>query len=115
MSDERIPTELWVDGHIRRLMNEGKGVYVANRGAYASGTVLLKIATMDGYCRLLSQVRDMDGALGWMNALSEEKLEEREADAYIKRSIDRDPDLWVIEIEDKEGKNPFEGKYISYG
>ena len=39
-------------------------------------------------------------------------VEEQKADDYIRRSISRDPDLWVIEIEDPAMHNPFEGKII---
>ena len=60
----------------------------------------------------MTQIRDMDGNLGWMNALSQERVAESDADAYIRRAVDRDPDIWVIEVEDREGKNPFEGKLI---
>ena len=57
-------------------------------------------------------MRDIDGALGWMHALDEEEVEENQIDAYIRRALDRDPDIWVIEIEDKTLTNPFEGKLI---
>jgi len=28
------------------------------------------------------------------------------------RQVNRGPDLWVLEIEDKQGRNPFEGKVV---
>ena len=110
MSDDRLPTGLWVDTHLRRLNAEGRAYYLINTGAYASGTVLLKINALNRTCILLIQQRDLDGNLGWTRVLKEEIIEETKADDYIRRAVSRDPDLWVIEIEDRELKNPFEGK-----
>ncbi len=105
-SDERIPTGVWVDAHLRRLSQEGTGYYIIQKGAWASGTVLLKINTLgpEG-CLLYQQQRDLDGRLGWMLL---ERLPEAEADARIRRAAGHDPDLWAIEIEDRAGHNPFE-------
>ena len=108
MSEDRhIPTHLWVEAKIRELSAAGTGVYVARRGNKTGGLVLLKISDMGGQCRLLTQQRDLDGKLGWAGALSTETVPENEADAYIARATDRDPDLWVIEVEDREMQNPF--------
>jgi hypothetical protein len=61
---------------------------------------------------MLSQSRDLDGALAWLPAKGGEVLAEAEADAYIARAVQRDPDLWVVDIEDREGRHPFEGKVL---
>jgi hypothetical protein len=110
--DSRLPISLWIDAHLRRLNEIGQGYYIVNKGAFAAGTVLVKINFLNGFCRILTQIRDMDGNLGWMNATKDETIAETDADAYIRRAVDRDPDLWAIEIEDREGKNPFEGKIV---
>ncbi len=107
-----LPVSIWIDAHLRHLNERGQGYYILNKGGFAAGTVLLKINTLNGNARILTQIRDMDGNLGWMNALKDETVAETEADAYIRRAIDRDPDLWAIEIEDRGGQNPFEGKVI---
>ena len=70
--------------------------------------VLLKLNGLEKGCRLLTQQRDLDGVLGWADATKDEILDEKKADDYIRRAIARDPDLWVIEIEDRAMANPFD-------
>ncbi len=112
MSEEetRIPTSLYVDTHLAQLTAQGIPYYILNKGPDSSGIVLLKLFASGRSCQLLIQQRDLDGKMGWMHALCKEEVVEREADAYITRAISRDPDLWVIEIEDAAMRNPFEGK-----
>lgn len=100
-TEQRIPTHLWLEAEIRRLSADGCGVYVVNRGDKAGGVVLQKISDLSGQCKLLIQQRDLLGKLVWINALQEDVVEEKEADAYARRAIERDPDLWVVEIEDR--------------
>lgn len=114
MSDDRLPTGLWVEGHLRQLNAKGVAHYVINTGAHSSGTVLLKLIHPGQACRLLSQQRNLEGEMGWVHALGQEEIEEADADAYIARTLDRDPDVWVIEIEDKDLLNPFEGKVFEF-
>ncbi len=110
MTDDRLPTALWVEAHLQILTQKGVPYYIPNKGAYASGTVMLKINGLEAGCLVLQQQRDLDGEMGWMALFKGETVAESEADAYIQRAIDRDPDVWVIEIEDRDLKNPFEGK-----
>jgi len=114
--DDRIPTELWVSAHQRQCTARGVPFYVLHKVALAAGTVMVKIVVpgdspaASGGCILLNQMRDIDGNIGWMDVFDGEEADEKRADDYIRRSIDRDPDVWVVEIEDRAGKNPFEGK-----
>ena len=99
-TEHRLPTHLWVEAELRRLSSEGIGVYVVSKGDLTGGMVIQKISNLSGQCKLLSQQRDLLGKLVWINALQDDVVEECEADAFIKRAVDRDPDLWVVEIED---------------
>ncbi len=112
MSDDRIPTEVWVTAHVRQCSAKGIPVYIAHKGALAAGTVMVKIVLPQKKCRLFNQARDMDGNMGWMDIYEGEAVDESRADQYIQRAIARDPDVWVVEIEDASGKNPFEGKTL---
>ncbi len=112
MADDRLPTDLWVRAHIRRCIADGIPATVVRKGDVTGGSVLLKLNQLDQGCRVLTQTRDLDGRFGWLPALKGELVPEAEADSYIARAIQRDPDLWVIEIEDRQGRHPFEGKIL---
>jgi len=110
--EARLPVHLWIDAQLSPLNARGIFYYIHQRGEKNTGTILLKINNLEGSCRLLIQQRDLDGKMGWMNANRKDLVEEQEADQYIQRAISRDPDLWVIEIEDRDINNPFEGDEI---
>lgn len=110
--DDRLPTEMWVKAHLRRCFAEAIHVVVLHKGDANGGTVLLKVLQREAGCRVLSQMRDMEGRLGWLSALGDGLVEEAAADAYIERAVARDPDLWVIEVESRDGSHPFEGRML---
>ena len=112
MEDDRLPTDVWVMAHVRRANDAGIAAYVVRKGARLGGTVLVKVNQPDLGCRVLSQVRDLDGNLGWMAAHGADPVSETEADAYIARAVGRDPDVWVVEFEDREGRHPFDGREL---
>ncbi len=105
--DSRVPTHLWVMAEVRRCNDAGQPAYVLRKGERMGGLVLLKLTLLDGTAKVLAQQRDLDGTLGWMPAKGEAPIPEAEADAYIERTTARDPDLWVIEVEARDGANPF--------
>ena len=112
MTAERLPTELWLTAGLRRCSAEGIPAAVVRRGEKQSGTVILKINQLESGCRILTQARDIDGELTWFAALDGALVEEAEADAYVERTAQRDPDVWVVEIEHRDGWHPFqEGLY----
>ncbi|NCT40625.1 MAG: DUF1491 family protein [Alphaproteobacteria bacterium] len=107
MSD-RLPTALYVDAQLQTLTAQGRFYHFIQKGNHSSGIVMLKINSLLGKVKLIIQERDfMTDQMKWVAALQEDIIEEKDADAFITRAIDRDPDLWVIEIEDKDMQNPF--------
>jgi hypothetical protein len=112
MVEGRLPTELWVKAHVKRCSVAGVPMIVARRGDPHSGIVILKLNQFEAGCRVMSQMRDLEGKLGWLEALDGALVPEAQADAYIARQAERDPDLWVIEIEDREGRHWVDGDVI---
>ena len=65
--------------------------------------MLVKLATLDGKARLFQRSFDlMTGERAWI-VLNEG--EEADVDGSIRRQRDMDPDLWVIELEDRAGRH----------
>lgn len=111
MTEDRLPTGLWIEAQLRQLDQKAISYYIAHKGAYYSGTVLLKINSLTDGCQILTQIRDETGKPDWLAALKGEWVAETEADAYIQRAIGRDPDLWVIEVEDR-AKNVHKNHFL---
>ena len=112
MDDDRLPTDVWVMAQVRRCNAEAVPAMVVRKGEAKGGTLVLKINQLDQGCRVLSQTRDFDGKLAWLAAFKGELVAESEADDYIGRAVGRDPDLWVVEIEHRDGWHPFDGKVL---
>lgn len=104
---DRLPTAMWVSATIRRLSVDAVPAMVVHKGEAESGTLVVKLNLLDGTAKVLTESRGMEGELGWMAPLGDEAMPEEKADAYLSRSADRDPDIWVVEIEDRNGENPF--------
>jgi hypothetical protein len=99
----RLTTEFWVKAYLARLRLADIPAYVVAHGDDTGGAVLVKLATLDGKARLFQRSFDlMTGERVWI-VLTEG--EEAEVDGSIRRQRDMDPDLWVIELEDRAGRH----------
>ena len=103
----RLKTEFWIQALIRRCAIEGIPAYVVRRGDENAGVVLVKVNCLDGRASVYFQARGAEGERIWLayNVDKGKLLPECDADAFIKRQLDFDPDVWVIEIEDRQGRH----------
>lgn len=99
----RLKAGIFVRALIRRAEVAGAQAYVARKGSEEAGAVFIKIAKLDGTCSVLNQARDGAGNLVWARPLGE-SCDEAKASAYFERQIKFDSDLWIVEIEDREGR-----------
>ncbi len=101
----RLNAEFWVKAHIRRCYAEDVVAVVVRRGFDKAGTVLIKLNRFEAGCTVLTPSTDLDGGRVWLRGTGPKPVPEADADSYIERQVARDPDLWVIEIEDRDGRH----------
>ena len=103
--EARLKAGVWVKAHLRRCAVEGIQAVIVRHGDDTAGSVLIKLNRLDGGCMVLSPSNRGDGVRIWLRATGAGTVPESDADGYIARQVKRDPDLWVIEIEDRQGRH----------
>ena len=99
----RLTAEFWVAAYLRRLALQDIPVFVTRRGDATAGAVLVKLNTLDGRAAVWQRSFDlMTGERAWVS-LSEGG--EADVDVVIEKQKGFDPDLWVIEVEDRDGRH----------
>jgi hypothetical protein len=106
-----ISSDVWVAALIRRTELAGAFATLSRKGDARAGAVLVK--TLDrrsGACRLYAGAQRGEERI-WMQPLA--SILEDEIDDYVDRAVRIDPDVWVVEIEDANGRRfltePVEG------
>jgi len=112
MRNAKLPTNLLVAAQIRIACASGITMLLRRRGEPSSGAIVLKIDLLNGKARVLTQIR-LDDELAWAPASKTGIMTNEEAENYINAQINMDPDIWVVEIEDREGRHFFPGRIVS--
>lgn len=99
----RLTADFWVHAYLARLRLADIPAFVVARGDATAGAVLVKCNTLDGSATLHQRRIDlMTGESAWMELA---RGPEAEVDAAIGKQRGFDPDLWVIEVEDRAGRH----------
>ena len=105
----RLTSELFVSAQIRRAFTEGGAAFVVRRGAAQAGAIFVIIDRLDGTADLYGPApqtalaeRDQPGDRLFQRIVDSGAASE--IDARLEREKRFDPDLWVISIEDREGR-----------
>jgi len=106
VKDMELKTGLWAAALIRRAEVGGAYAAVVRKGDSDAGAVLVKVATRDGRARLYTPALDGEGERIWLDLSSGPLgVEEAAVDAYAQKRAASDPDLWIVEIEDRAGRH----------
>ena len=99
----RLTARFWVDAYLARLRVYDIPAFVVAHGDDTGGAVLVKLSTLDGKAVVFQRSFDvMTGDRHWVELSAGV---EPEVDEAITRQRSFDPDLWVIEVEDRQGRH----------
>jgi hypothetical protein len=107
----RLKSELWVKAYLRRAAIAGSPGVVVRRGDTDAGIILIKIARLDGRCDLYGPqpagLGSDDGERRWICVAAQ--APETDVDAKLAAETRLDPDAWIVEIEDRNGRHHLDG------
>ena len=99
-----LSTDIWVAALIRRAELAGAFGMVIRKGDPRAGAVLVKALNRPaGTAKLYAEATRLDGERVWMQPVPSDQ--EPELDRYIERAARVDPDVWVVEIDDRQGRH----------
>lgn len=104
VAEPRLKTGLRVAAILRRYDMHGIPAFQRRRGDADSGALIVKLALGERRAFVLIQTYDAAGKRAWMRQGGAEPIDDGAAEAAIEKAIARDPDLYVIEIEDAQGR-----------
>jgi hypothetical protein len=102
---DRLPSRLWIEALVRRAQLSGASAFIFQHGDDDRGDVLIKVARLDGTAAAYVPSTNLNGERVFLNlAMQGVGPDEAGVDEYVRRAMERDRDLWIVEIEDKEGR-----------
>jgi hypothetical protein len=99
----RLKAGIFVRALIRRAETAGASAFIVRKGAEEAGAVILTLSRLDGTSLVLNQVRDGKGEQVWARPLGDWS-EDAKVRVWLDKQIKFDPDLWIVEIEDRQGR-----------
>lgn len=105
----RLRSDFWVSAYLRQREVAGVVAVLRRRGAAEAGAIFIKVDSLDGQVRLFGPAPpSFDGTNGTSDT-AERRFEEMllgdplAVEDRLTREVRFDPDLWVIEVEDRSG------------
>lgn len=107
----RLKAAIWVAAYLRRCNAAGAFAVLRRRGAEEAGAVFIKINRLDGTAKLYGPApqtafdESHPADRLFVACLGEGPVEDSAAEIYLTRQVQFDPDLWIVEVEDREGRD----------
>jgi len=106
----RLKSAIWVSAYIRRCQVEGVQAVLRRRGAEEAGAIFIKVSRLDGTADLYGPAPQSafdHSSLDRMfvACLPQPASPDADVEARLTREMRFDPDLWIVEVEDRAGRH----------
>ena len=105
----RVKSELWVRAYLRRCQAEGAPGVIARKGDPDAGAIFVCVNLLDGTACLYrpapAGMPGMETERRWEACFDALPTTPAEVDAYLGKQSRVDPDLWIVEIDDRRGRH----------
>ena len=107
----RLKSGIWVAAYLRRCQAEGAQAVLRRRGADEAGAIFVKVDRLDGSADVygpapqsaFDDARPSDRL--FVRSLKTQPATTADAEAYLARQLKFDPDIWIVEVEDRAGRH----------
>ena len=104
----RLTSDIWVSAFLRRCMSAGAFAVVEARGAREAGAIFIKAMRFDGTGRLYGPAPQAVYGDGAERLFAPMPDDAPRPEADISRTLERetriDPDIWIVTVEDADGR-----------
>jgi hypothetical protein len=107
----RLKSAIWVAAYIRRCAIEGAFAVLRRRGAEEAGAIFIKIDHLDGTGELFGPAPQTTFeeahpvGRAFTHSLKSQPAALADIEARLAREIRFDPDVWIVEVEDRAGRH----------
>ena len=105
----RLRTDFWVSAYLRRCLRENVPAVLRRRGSPEAGAIFIKVDRLDGTAALYgpmpqSEVDDRGVDRRFAPMHGADRIPSIDVEARLGREMRFDPDLWIVEVEDRAGR-----------
>ncbi|WP_185802669.1 DUF1491 family protein [Pontivivens nitratireducens] len=101
-AEPRLTSDFWVHAYLARLRLNDIPVFVTAKGDPTAGAVIVKLNTLDGAAQAFHRSYDTDYRRVWTELVAGD---DAVVEAELARQRAADPDLWIVEVEDRAGRH----------
>ena len=112
MTEPRLRTNLWISAQIHLCDLAFIPAVVARRGDSDAGQVIVLRNFLNETFELFARTTDLNGSPAWRRLSGPDPVNYEAVEKIIGREVEFDPDVWVLEVEDRDSKYKLDAPVI---